>query len=218
MIAHVAVPLHAAPNGTLERMNLTQHCKRWIVLVPNALSLLRLVLSGFFPIAEGYWRAGIIVAVAVSDGADGFIARRCNAATWIGGLLDAFADKVFVLIVLGTYLAGGELALWEAALLLSRDLVVFGVVGYAAGLRLWGAFKRMPARLLGKLTTAALLGLLLLIALAEPPRGRFVEGVLFAAMVLSLAAALDYFLLFLRGEWARRAGRLADVASGQAED
>lgn len=184
---------------------------RWIALVPNALSVFRIVLAAVFPLFEGYWRAVVILVVALSDGADGFIARRYNATSWIGGLLDAFADKLFILVVLATLLAGGELRWWEAALLLSRDISVLLVAAYVAGMRLWAGFRKMPARPLGKATTAALFLLILLLALWGDARPQPVSAVMALTIALSLLAALDYLALFLRAEHARRTGQPSPV-------
>lgn len=182
---------------------------RWVVVLVNAMSAMRLLLAAGFPLLEGYWRAGLILLVALSDGADGFIARRYNAATWLGGILDVTADKIFVFIVLGTYLAGGELNGWEVSLLILRDVVVFGAVTYMAGMRLWYGFKRMPARLLGKLTTGAMFLLILLLAVWGEMRPLPVQALLIVTVLLSTAAAADYLAVTLRAERDRRSNNLA---------
>lgn len=186
-----------------------------MILIVNALSAFRLALAAMFPLTQGYWQAVLIVVVAVSDGADGFIARRFDAATWVGGLLDAIADKVFILVVLGTFLAGGELQWWEVILLLSRDFVVAGVAAYVAGMRLWSGFKQMPARMMGKLTTAAMLVLILLLAIWGDERTGPMQAALVVTIILSMLAGLDYFTLFLRSEWARRNGHDEDEAGDE---
>jgi len=168
---------------------------RPLLIIPNVFSALRLVLALWFPFAPQSLRPAILIGAASSDFADGFLARRLKLTSWIGGLLDAAADKLFALSVLLTFTLGSELAWWQTLLLLARDIVVGLIACYAVALRKWYAFRHMPARLLGKLTTAALFLYFLLLATIEhqPP-------VLWAAFALaaaiSLAAAADYLAVF----------------------
>lgn len=81
----------------------------WYAHAPNALTLLRLVLAaGFFACLALYrfpvsrpWlllAAGVLfIAAALTDALDGYLARRWNAVTVLGRVMDPFADKVLVL-------------------------------------------------------------------------------------------------------------------------
>ncbi len=75
----------------------------WIT-VANALSVSRLVIAPLSATAvlAGDWvqAAAFFVWAAVSDLADGMIARRTNTATRIGGILDHASDAVFVSVTL----------------------------------------------------------------------------------------------------------------------
>ena len=103
---------------------------RWL---PNALSLARLVLV---PLAvwqileQRYDRAFIIFALAgVSDGIDGFLARRLDARTALGAMLDPIADKALLVSVYVTLGHAGLLPVWLVILVVFRDaLIVLGVV------------------------------------------------------------------------------------------
>jgi phosphatidylglycerophosphate synthase len=131
----------------------------------------------------------------LSDLLDGWIARRFHAATWVGGLLDAVADKAFVLAALGTLVAEGWLAWPGALLLVARDLVVLAAAGWAVAARRWDAFRRMPSRRWGRVTTALLFPYFV-VAFAWPDLDAL-RGVLFwASAASSLLAAGDYALRF----------------------
>jgi cardiolipin synthase len=103
---------------------------RWL---PNALSLARLLLV---PLAiwqileQRYDRAFIIFALAgVSDAVDGFLARRLDARTALGSVLDPVADKALLVSVYVTLGHAGLLPLWLVILVVFRDaLIVLGVL------------------------------------------------------------------------------------------
>lgn len=171
--------------------------QRWIVLLPNALSALRLALAVLFPWISLHepWGAAAIALAGLTDFADGWIARRFSASSWIGGQLDAIADKGFVLCVLITFVWRDVLAPWQVILLLSRDIVVIAIAAYATAKRQWDAFRRMPARPMGKTTTAAIF--VLMLAASLHLKNAWALTTLFAlTAVCSAAAALDYYLIF----------------------
>ena len=67
--------------------------------------------------------AGFLVA-GVSDGVDGFIARRYNQFSKLGAYLDPMADKlllVSVFVVMGFI---GQLPLWLVVTMVSRDALI----------------------------------------------------------------------------------------------
>jgi cardiolipin synthase (CMP-forming) len=161
--------------------------------VPNILSTLRLVLAVAFPFVPPSWRLGLILAAGLSDAADGVLARKLGVTSWQGGILDAVADKLFTLAVLGTFTFEGRLLWWHLLLVLTRDFVVAGIGAYAAAMRLWGAFRKMAASTLGKLTTIVNFALMLALAAWEAA----VVPLLAGAIVLSVATGADYARLFV---------------------
>ena len=93
-------------------------------------------LANAYAIASGL----VLLAAALSDGLDGWLARRINAETALGALLDPIADKVLVGSYLIAFVMITDVDLWLAlpvAIILARDLTV-------TGLRLNGA---VPAAL-----------------------------------------------------------------------
>jgi len=161
--------------------------------LPNILSGLRLLLSFLFPlIPESAW-IWLIIGGGGSDALDGWIARRRNAQSRTGAILDAVADKVFVLSALFTISAHGKFPLWLLPLLLARDFLVAGTALYAVVIKEWSAFYRMNVRWSGKLATTAQFLLLLTAVLWSDKTSR----ALWPAIFLSVASAADYGRLFL---------------------
>jgi CDP-diacylglycerol--glycerol-3-phosphate 3-phosphatidyltransferase len=172
---------------------------RLVSVLPNALSWLRIALALSFPLLPPVppgWRLGVVAAGGLSDWLDGVIARRYGVTSTSGGIIDAIADKLFVLSVLLTLTLGGALELWQAVLVLSRDLAVAAVVVHVLFRREWSAFRRMPARPLGRATTVAQFALLIAILLPWPAWGGVVAVTLTVAVLLSVLAAADYLLRF----------------------
>ncbi|MCE1177614.1 MAG: CDP-alcohol phosphatidyltransferase family protein [Micrococcales bacterium] len=103
--------------------------------LPNALSMLRLLLVPVFLWALFTSRDGLAMAVLMVSGAsdyfDGKIARRFGLVSRMGQLLDPIADRLYILT---TILALGWREIipwWLVGLLLARDLfiVVLALIG-----------------------------------------------------------------------------------------
>ena len=168
--------------------------------VPNALTLLRLAIAGYFPFAAAGWRLPLVLVAATSDWADGAIARRFKLTSWVGSLMDGIADKAVTLSVLATFAHEGVMAWWHLGLVLTRDVTVGVIAAYTALRREWAQFKSMTARWPGKLTTAGVFVLMgvLLVAPAYAP------WALWPTIALSVIAGIDYFMQFRRANRALR--------------
>ncbi|MEX2216664.1 MAG: CDP-alcohol phosphatidyltransferase family protein [Phycisphaeraceae bacterium] len=174
----------------------TPATRRWL-WVPNLITILRFVLTAAFPFASPTWRATLIFAAAFSDFADGYLARRFNLTSWVGGILDAIADKAFILTALITFAAEDRIEWWQLGLLLARDVCVAFVAIYVSINREWSAFKHMASRRLGKLTTACLFPFLIALALTSEESVPMI--LLFAVCAaLSVLAGADYLIKFAR--------------------
>ncbi|HEX4637118.1 MAG TPA: CDP-alcohol phosphatidyltransferase family protein [Rhizomicrobium sp.] len=96
--------------------------------VPNILSALRLLAAPFaaYLIIVGHDMAALLVfaAAGLSDGLDGFIARRWGFTSDFGAWLDPLADKLLMLFSLSALFIVGATPLWLVALVVARDLVI----------------------------------------------------------------------------------------------
>ncbi len=123
--------------------------------IPNILTTLRLILA--VPVCllilnENYSTVLWVAFIAgFSDGIDGYLARKLNALSNYGAIVDPLADKV---LLLGTYIAFavvGLLPYWVAVILLLRDmLIVSGTFIYRCK---FGRYKMAPS-IWGKSSTA----------------------------------------------------------------
>src|SRR5215471_5872243 len=92
--------------------------------LPNLISLVRLLLvpAEIWLILDGryglaFW---ILVGAGISDGLDGFIAKRFDRRTRLGALLDPFADKAMLISVYITLGLIHQLEAWLVILVVVR--------------------------------------------------------------------------------------------------
>lgn len=95
-----------------------------MLTVPNLLSLLRLPLALIFLKEDMLYRIIALVLAMISDGLDGFLARRFRQSSKLGTLLDPLMDRFFVFFVIGVLLREHQFSLWQASTLLCRDFAV----------------------------------------------------------------------------------------------
>lgn len=161
---------------------------------PNLVSSSRFVLAAGFLLAEGLTpRLGLIGLASFTDFLDGWLARRQRVTSRLGAMLDPIADRVFVISVVVAFVASGDLALWQAGLLLVRDVMT--IIGWIVA-RSSTSLRGIPfrARWSGKVLTVVLLGTFLCVLLWRP----VVTPLVFASALLGVYATIDYTLMLWR--------------------
>jgi len=105
--------------------------------VPNALTILRLVLVPVFIILHqsGHpkWALAVFCAASLTDLLDGKLARKLNQITDFGKLFDPLADKLMVLSALFCQASAGILPWLPALIVLGKEILM--VAGGALMLR-----------------------------------------------------------------------------------
>ncbi len=98
--------------------------------LPNLITLMRLFLvpvTVYFLLTAQFDAAfGTFVFAGISDGIDGYLARKLDARTLVGAILDPIADKTLLVAVFVTLGWVGEVPLWLVILVVSRDLLIVG--------------------------------------------------------------------------------------------
>lgn len=121
--------------------------------VPNALSLIRILLSVGFCImyfTEEKLAALIILVISgISDVLDGRIARKYNQVSDFGKVLDPFADKLFTISTVVCICISNILPVWLVCIIVAKELVL--IVGALLLMRKTDAV--IPSRWYGKMTT-----------------------------------------------------------------
>src|SRR5262249_1563611 len=106
-----------------------------IVMIP----LLLWILSGHFP-----WRGPegtqelaasiLFVLASITDGLDGYLARKWGQITTMGMLLDPLADKIMVTAALVALVAYNPdiVKVWIAVVIIGREFLISGLRSIAA--------------------------------------------------------------------------------------
>ena len=172
------VPLNAANLLTLSR----------IALVPVMILLLLGGDTG--PLIAA---AAVFGVAALTDAADGHIARRHNMITKFGRLADPLADKLLVGAAVASLVLVDRLAMWIALVVLLRELGV-------TGLRLHAARRGVVIAVsaLGKAKTGAQMASIVMLMLVPNPGAAWVDAVLLAVVAITVASGLQYALTYTR--------------------
>jgi cardiolipin synthase len=138
-----------------------------VLTVPNALSVLRLVLLPVFLYllfvanANG-WAVGVLMFSGFSDWADGKIARLvANQSSRLGELLDPAVDRIYMVTVPVALAIYGAVPWWIVLTLIGRDAVLAATLPVVRTRGL----TALPVTYIGKAATFALMSAFPLILL-----------------------------------------------------
>ena len=109
--------------------------------IPNLLAIARLILTlvvmamilaspGNRAMAVG--AAIVFVIAALTDFADGYLARRWKITTTLGAFLDTVADKILVAGALFALVEIGTTSSWVAFIIVGREIAIMGLRSVAA--------------------------------------------------------------------------------------
>lgn len=168
----------------------------------NQLTILRIVLIPAFVILVLYGRLGaallVFVTAGVTDALDGLIARRAGQRTSLGAWLDPMADKLllvttFVVLTHPSIPLTNHLPMWLTVLVISRDVVIVGVV---AIVNLAIGPRTFKPSIWGKMTTAAFIVTCVIVMFFNYLRrtSPVVDVAIWTSLALTLVSSADYFL------------------------
>jgi len=176
--------------------------------LPNVLTLLRILavpvivvaLLGETPNGDAL-AAGVFALAALTDGLDGYIARRRRDVTTFGKLMDPLADKVLIIAALVSLVSLSRLAAWVAMVIIARELAVTGLRAVAAE---QGVV--IAASWLGKLKTALQISAVFALIIWNPSP-LAVDVLVYVAVAATVISGADYFFGLRRRIAEERASR-----------
>ena len=177
--------------------------KSRILTVPNQITFLRLGFLPLFLIAIHYgrydWALVILVVAGLTDGFDGWLARRLNQRTTLGTFLDPIADKLLLSSSYVFLALKGKIAWWLAILVLSRDVLL---VTASAVIVLVVGYQTFPPSIYGKANTLfqiLFIFFVLLIEVFPHPHLQMVHrGFIFVVAFFTVLSGLHYSIVVAR--------------------
>lgn len=133
-----------------------------LLTIPNILTFMRMALIPVFAslLVYGYMGAALAVFViaGVSDGVDGFLARKFNQESELGTIMDPIADKLlmttaFIILTIPGILPPVRhlpVPFWVTAAVIGRDVLIIAVAG---AINIMTGFRGFQPSWLGKAST-----------------------------------------------------------------
>ncbi len=185
-----------------------------IFLIPVFMVFL---LVKFFPYGGKFIAAGVFTLAALTDGLDGYIARKNNQVTRVGKFLDPLADKLLISAALISLVGLGKLHAGIAFIIIAREFIITGLRVMVAGER-----KILVASKLGKAKTIfQIVAVLYIIIISDlenlsailPPLSDFLQKfpylylnwfLLFLAVLFTVWSGVDYMY---KNKWVFKMGK-----------
>ena len=159
--------------------------------LPNRLCYLRILFIPLiiFFIEREYVAFVLFILAGITDGLDGFVARRYKLTSKFGLYLDPIADKLLVSSVLIALTYYHRIPLWITIILVCREFIINGLRSFYAieGITIYPSFT-------GKLkTTLQIVGISCILF----DRHRYLTNliglyVMYAALFFSMYSAINY--------------------------
>lgn len=162
----------------------------WVLTVVRIALVVPVVVFTLRETDASSWLAfGAFAVAALTDGLDGFAARRYGLVSTAGEQWDPIADKILVLAAMAGLVVVGRFPLWAATVIVVREVAV-------SALRLVATRRGrgFPASITGKLKTGAQLAAVLVFILPRETVPGWLEGTLLGlAVFLTVLSGLQYF-------------------------
>ncbi|MDR0931288.1 MAG: CDP-diacylglycerol--glycerol-3-phosphate 3-phosphatidyltransferase [Clostridiales bacterium] len=141
---------------------------------------------------------GIFVVASLTDWVDGFLARRWDAITNFGKIMDPLADKILVMTAFVGFAAMQVIPWWLVVIVLAREFLVTSlrIVAVSEGIV-------VPANMWGKLKTVshmvAIIAVFIGIIYFRIPKVDLVVNILVAlALVMTVFSGYEYCYSYIK--------------------
>lgn len=177
--------------------------------IPNIITAFRFLLVPpvvILMLQDRFAAALVVFGVAgFSDALDGFLAKRYDWTSRLGGLIDPLADKLLVVSSFLTLGWLGWIPVWLVVLVILRDLVIVaGAIFYH--LRIERLEEAEPT-IVSKLNTAAQIFLVLAVMFSlgvQTLPAIWIDILLYSVLVTTLWSGFDYIWIWGRRAWNKR--------------
>jgi CDP-diacylglycerol--glycerol-3-phosphate 3-phosphatidyltransferase/cardiolipin synthase len=149
----------------------------------------------------------IFIAAALTDWADGYLARKLNQTSAFGAFLDPVADKLMVAAALIVLVQLGRTDAIVASIIIGREITISALREWMAKI---GAARSVAVSMLGKIKTTAQMAAIPLLLFQAPLFG--MDTMQAGEWLIWLAALLTLWSMayYLRMAWPEIARRSAE--------
>ncbi len=179
-----------------------------IITVPNLLTFMRMALIPVFASLLFYgnsvWALVVFLIAGISDGVDGFLARRFKQESELGTIIDPIADKLlmttaFIVLSLPHVLEPVKhlpIPFWVTAAVIGRDVLIVTVAG---AIHIMTGFKGFKPSWLGKLSTfVQVVAVTLILVAAVTGYSFYLPTVYFFVVLLAVVSGIHYIFQVAR--------------------
>ncbi len=178
--------------------------------LPNLISIARILLSlpvAYLLLEQRFTEALLLFFVAgVSDGLDGFLAKRFGWHSRLGSILDPLADKILLVTSFLCLALVEVIPIWLMMMVFARDLII--IIGAAAFHFLIGQYEMAPTWI-SKINTTLQIILVLALVLSHGVYSLPAEllmWLVYGVSVTTILSGLDYVWI-----WGRKAYHLKNA-------
>ena len=139
----------------------------------------------------------IFIVAGISDGLDGFIAKRFGYVSQLGAILDPLADKLLVVTSYVMLTMTGQIPFWLLLTVAFRDLLIVG--GYLINASLSGAAELRPSYA-SKLNTFMQISLVVVILATEAyglSLAMLIQILIYVVFVTTVVSGVHYLWVWL---------------------
>ncbi len=191
--------------------------------IPNILTVTRILLVPVFVVlffSGGMWRSygatAVFAVAALTDWADGYLARRYQGVSPFGTFLDPVADKLMVSTALVLICASGEMSVILAGVLTS---IIVGREITVSALREWmaeiGERVKVSVSWLGKAKATLQMMAILFLVYQGKLLGFSSQNIGIVLLFLAAGMTLWSMVGYLRAAWPSLTGVAANLDSHQ---
>lgn len=166
-----------------------------IILIPG------LILVFYLPVSWSPFASALIFSIAaITDWADGYVARKYQQSTPFGAFLDPVADKLMVataLVLLVEVHATAWFAI-PAVVIVGREIVISALREWMAEL---GKRTSVAVSNLGKIKTTFQMIALIVLLLFRPGVSDWMTTIGYATLYAAAALTLWSMMIYLRAAW-----------------
>ena len=171
-------------------------------IVPNIISIFRICLVPVFIIvyftdnSDIKVYAVLVYAIAsLSDFFDGYLARRLEASTNLGKLLDPLGDKLMTFAVLVCITIDRPILIWAALAMFVKEILM-GIGGIV--LHKMANAQLLPANIIGKTSTVVFFVICVTLMLVRSVPDAAAIAMISGAIALMFAALASYILGYIK--------------------